>query len=385
MGEPVVTRAVLRRNLGRMANMKFFKLYPEGYITLGDANTVTKITDSNLTQEDNFWKGHYAYIVGSKDERRIASFRSNDDAILPEYEFGAFDTTVADQLEIYSKWPASALHDAINRSIREGSKYWPDVAKFEDMIVQEYKMAYDISSDGVDPTIWRLDQVWVERSISSMTGTVDTAVDSATVQFESGIATSDIDTDWYFSIYYGKCRGHVAPVTAVDTTTNRITWATTSDQASDTGADSTSKFRLWNANKQYLDWYPLDNYRMDAVEYPNVMYLANALPSVYGYRFRFIYRSLENGLDSDDQTTVVPQDYIMYRAMALLHDMPMSDNKADVRQHQQMADYYDRLADMYAQKHRKRTPQVQLRVEGMETGLSSYQSDSIGYPLRWGG
>jgi hypothetical protein len=114
------------------------------------------------------------------------------------------------------------------------------------------------------------------------------------------------------------------------------------------------------------------------------MYLKNLLSGAYGFRFRFAYLGWPSALSADSEETAVPKEFIINKALAILHDSMIGDNRVDRTMHGSTAEYYADRADEYARLHRRRVLAGTLWLDDDEDNprLTSL-GDDIGDPLRW--
>jgi len=390
MTEPTATRQALRRAIALKARMPFFLAYGDTDVALADPTSATiQTTDviyaPSLTQTENFWQNAWVYVSDSAGvygtERRIQAFERSGNKIIPEWPFDTAPAA-ADRIEIYHIWPPSQINSAINDALEEGGEYWPAQTVDESMIVVEDRLAYDIS--GLSVTPWKMLQIRVERSSKSVTGTCTSACTSAVVGVDTDDDLSGIDTDWYVSIYDGPGKGQVRSVISGDTLTNLITVGNSAATYLTTDADSTSKYRWWDADEQWHDWVSLLGIHFNRKDYPDKMYLQNLMPSVYGFRFRQTYLGWPSALSADSDVTSVPKEFVVNKALATLHDSMIGDNRVDRTMHGGTAEYYADRAAEYARLHRRRVLAGSLWQDEDEDGTHvSSAGDDIGNPLGW--
>ena len=122
-----------------------------------------------------------------------------------------------------------------------------------------------------------------------------------------------------------------------------VNWTTT--------PDTTSKWALWDASDEY-EWYRMTAVRFDAKEFPTIMYFPKDYDTVLGMRIRLHYMSGPVELATEGATTVVPKEYILHKALGLLYDMKINDNRADRQRFTALADQHHQLAEVYKQTHR---------------------------------
>ena len=376
MAEPTATRAGIRQAIGRLARMPFYLRYSGGSVILGSTEqTTTQLAAADLTQPEDFWKAQYAWIVESSAERRITEYDVGSTAGMLSLEYALSAAAASsDSIEITSLWPPTQIHEAINAAIATASKQYPDVVTDESLVVEENKLTYSLT--GLTSAPWQILQVYVERPSSGITGQPTSA--AATTITDSAKDFSTNDTDHFVSIYAGAGSGQLRETStgSSDGQLTVATWTTT--------PDTTSFYRYWDAGDQQIDWYRVSDIRFDAVEYPDNLYFSELYAGAYGARIRLQYLSNQNVLASDSDVTAVPILYITHKALSMLHDSLIGDNRVDRGVHASLAEYYDGLADKLLATMPRRKPAGTL-WRGESEGMQSSRSDNIGDPLGWKG
>jgi len=327
-----------------------------------------------LTQPAGFWKGQYAWVIEAKEERRITDYQygSTSGSLSLEYALTAAASS-SDSIEITSIWPPAQIHESIDAAIAQASKQYPSIIVDETMIVEENKMAYALS--GLSSTPWQLLQVYLERNVSGITG--NPTASGATSLTDSAQDFSTCDTDHFVSIYAGTGSGQLRETSTGDSdgVLTVATWTTT--------PDTTSYYKFWDASNQQQDWARITNIRTDAVEYPSNLYFSDLYSGDYGSRIRLVYLSNQNSLASDSDVTTVPLLYVTHKALAMMHDSVIGDNRVDRAVHANLAEYYSNLADKYlAESPRRRPPGTVWHGES-QGSRGSARNDNIGDPLGW--
>jgi hypothetical protein len=180
------------------------------------------------------------------------------------------------------------------------------------------------------------------------------------------------------SIYDGTGKGQLRSFVSADTLTNIITVASWTNVP-----DTTSKYRWWDADEQWHDWAPLTGVRFDSKDYTDRMFLMNPLTGFEGFRFRLFYLGWPSPLTLDSDETSVPKEFIINKALAILHDSMIGDNRVDRTMHGSTAEYYADRADEYARLHRRRVLAGTLWLDEDDEPHVSSVGDNTGNPMNW--
>jgi len=363
MSEPTTTRKALRRAIGLKAGMAFYKKYPANYLKLTagsgtDASSCTteKMYCTSLTQQDDVWNGWYFYLldasttIASGEEREITGFNSQNQYLQVEYPLSIAPAD-SDEFELLITWPAQQIHEEINNVILESWQVFPTVVVDERLIVQEDKLEYSTSDFAVDPAF--ILSIKIEQPGTIYTGYVTSGDTSGPtwVTTDFGLACSDLSTDYYWSFYYGSAAGQSGEIVSGDTDTITVT---SSDLS--VAPDTTTKYAIWKHTEEVDSWYPLEAVRFDQIQWPTNFYLTEGHSSYYGARLQTKYIAGNATLTADDSVTQIPKYYLVNKVLASLHDNLVGDNRKDRQMHAGIAEYYDQLAERYAQKYPKRLP-----------------------------
>ena len=378
---PTSSRAVLRRAICAELGMSFFRRYPS-YLTCDSGSSSDKIIDSDLTQPDDFWKNMWLYIsanvstaTGSAlddnvgEVRLIDGFLNKDNALLLDRVLPQAATN-RDRYEIHDNWNAYEIHNAINRAIRDGAPDFFDVVEDETLILKEDTIEYDISALTYRP--WVISSVYIERPYDAMSGS-PTAT-AATSLTDTGADFSNVAAGWLVSIYDGTGSGQLRTITSVTGTTqlNVATWTTT--------PATTSKYLVWNPSEQRSDWYRVTSARFDKLEYPSTLYLSKLYWGDYGSRIRLTYATDCLELDDDADTTAVPKEFVVYKAIEILAASRVSSAKADREHYAMLEQDYGNRAETFRQKHAMRMDTTLWQEMDFTSPGRDY---SDGNPLDW--
>lgn len=385
MAEPSVSRASLRRSIGRLSRQEFFRKYAKnGYFKATTADT-TEVADTvSLKQSDDYWQGQILYDATIEEERMITAFDAGAHKLIPEFEFST-GISSDDEFEIWSLWPPSAVHDAIDASIEEAWKIFPRTVTNERIIYQEDVTRYQFDSDSLNPftddtypPIGILLSIWIEKSRNAITG-MATGGDSTQIE-DTDMDSPDTtaDTDWFVSIYAGTGVGQLREVSSVDS--DGII-SLSEDLA--TNPDTTSEYALWDVAKgeQEDEWEKLTALNLDRLEYPDWMYLTKTYPEAEGMRFRLRYVAASPTLSADTDEVYIPREYIWYKALSILFASVTIDIGVDRSAYAGLSDYFGQKADKYAAEHGRPMPPMDLWMEEDVSGYTG-AGDQID-PLGW--
>jgi hypothetical protein len=304
------------------------------------------------------------------DVRLITDFAGG--TLTPERALSAAPLA-GDAYEIHDRFSAHEIHSAIDRALFEARNAFFDVVTDETLILEEDKLIYDLTGLSVSP--WIILKIWLERNSTAMQGEVDSAT-STTITDNDG-DFSDVDSNWKIGIYSGTGTGQLRDVASVSdqTITVSAAWTTT--------PDDTSGYTLWDPTDQEWDWYRLRAVRFDQKEYPSYLYLTRRYSSLYGLRIRLQYLAHPSALTSDTATTVVPEEYIVHKALATLYRSRAGDNRVDRQKYLLLADYHDELATKYKSENAFSIPEGTLWEAKDLTWDSSTHPVTSENPLDW--
>lgn len=369
MAESTITLAALRRAIARELQMPFARRYSAGFLDADSGGSTTKFVDSVLAQKDNFWNGSWFYRVASQESSLIRAWESANNSGNLE----AAVTTVAsgDDYEIHTHWNAYEIHHAINRAISDAGRVWPNTVTDETLILQTDKLDYDLTALSIRP--WILAKLFIENRGNVKRGTVVSAT-STTATLESSSLFTDIVTyaNWRISIYEGTGAGQIRTLSASSGAqlTGLTAWTTT--------PDSTSKYALWDSTEDLRGWVMLDTYRTDAKEYPSTLYLAGRYSSHYGMRMRLEYMSMPAELSAEADTTIIPSQYIIPKAISYMYGQMAPDTKVDRDIYMNESERYKKQADEYLALNMPHKPDVTLKRPQRSTDLLE-PSDPLGW------
>jgi hypothetical protein len=355
MGEPTTSRKELRRTIARALQMEFFKRYADAEVALTGTPTTTSLAASSLTQSTtDYWKGGWVYIASGTQlgaERRITTFNPTGDILTPEYPL-AGAPSAGDKIEIHDLWSPAMIHQAINRALKEAGRVFFDNSIDTSLVARKDRTLYDISA--ISPAIWKINQIWIEQVADSQIFQPTAYAEDGevyTLSLPAGIClAADQFNGWLLSIYDGP--GASQQVTISDSTTATLTLAAALDPA----PTSASYARIWDPNSDDRQHYQLTGFRVDDAEFPNKIWLDPLREDLLGYRLMISYAHLPIDLATDSAATTVPQEYIVNKARAYLHEDRMNDNRPDSARHERLAQIYHGRADDYLMRYPRRHP-----------------------------
>lgn len=336
--------------------------------TIGSVVSTTKVTDAGLAQSADYWNQAWFYWGATPDVRLITDFGGGSLTL----EYALAGMSAGETYEIHDFWNANDIHDAINRAIEDSWRAFPDVIVDESLIHQEDILELDLSSLSTAP--WILHQIWSEINTSVIRGTADSG--ASTTLTDSSEDFSGVDSDWRVSIYEGTGKGQLRTVSS-----GTSGGVLTVSSAWTTNPDSTSKYALWDTGEQQTDWRRIPAARLDQLEFPGTLWLTQRYPALYGERIRLIYSAKPSALTTDASTTVVPSEYIIYKACSILHDQAVNSNRVDRQRHASLAEYYENLARDYVERHARQTPANTLWTESDGSGY--FRTVDSADPLGW--
>jgi hypothetical protein len=384
MGAPTVTRAELRKKIGRKLTMPFFKYFNTNP-TADAGSTTAKLVDADLTQVEHYWEGSWIYSPTAEAVRQVISFDAAADTIYPD-RASAFSYATT-EYELLTGWSAYSIHDAINSAISKAFPAFFQVTQDETLVVQDFRLDYALTvgtnaTNGSDGYLtyapYRILSIEVERPSLAKTGGVASS-SSTTVTVETTMDISDVTSAWYVSVYDGTGRGQYRKV--ISKTGQQITISSGSTPWT-TNPDTTSKVHVWDPTDEKRKWTPLWAVKFDRKEWPSVMYLAQNYPGANGCRLRITYIHKPAEMTTDASTTVVPEEFIIPFAISILAGERIPNNKYDRDRYTKMRADYMAEAEEYKRNYYWNTPQGTPWQEEDPVGMVGYFPEP-GDPLGW--
>lgn len=369
MARPTVTRAALRRKIGRELSMSFFRRWDTKSGATSDSD-FSIITDTDLNQQDGFWTYMWFYNPVTGEMRQISEHNAEGHQLLLEYPLSANHAST-DVYEIHEKVNPLDIHDAINRAVRSGFPNFFDMVTDDTLVLQEDRLEYGL--DGLAVAPWIISGVFIEQNSTAITGTA-TAGAATSVTAPGTMVLTDVKSGWNVSVYDGTGRGQVRTVSGVIGQVVSVTAAWT------TNPDSTSKICIWNPDEQYQSWYRMTQVRFNSKEWPDIMEFSTRWSGTYGMRIRLIYAARPLDMTTDASTTIVPEEYIIDKAMAFLYDGRMGDTRVDRSRFAQLAQEREQRAEIYARKRAFRISDIPMWQEHEQAGPRRSMDTN---PLGW--
>lgn len=344
-GVGVASRSALRWSIGQRLGVPFFERYGLGTLTATGGTTTTLIDTANLLQTDNFWTKSHLWHATDSYSRVISAF-SQSAKTLTWLEPAAAAVTSGDEYEIWSRWSAPEVHAAINRALRDAWPYFFTVNDGYLVIQDDLSVNYDLT--GLTPTVKRLAAVFLEYVSSDITGqSVASPGAQDYLKDTSQTFTSD-HVGWQVRIYKGTSAGDYRTVSAlVDSNTLQVSANFTST------LDATSYYRLVDVNEASAGYIPFTNWRLNQMDAPTILRLANHPQALEGYLLRLVYEAEFPDLSGDSSTTTCPQEYIELAAIArLLADRMAQAPYAEVQALAAMQATYVKSLERYVAAHK---------------------------------
>jgi hypothetical protein len=367
MAEYTNTLQALRRAIAIEARMPFFRRFPSGYSEMESGSTTGKIVDSSLTQQDGFWNGGWFYSVETGEVSLIRSFQSNSNTLFLEAPLST-SPSVGDDYEIHSVWNASDIKHYINQAIAEAGRTWHETITDETLILQEDKLTFSLTGFARRP--WIVSRIFIESATNCQRGIVQSAgASTLTVESVPSITTA---SDWRVSIYGGTGKGQLRTVQSVNANEVTVSSAWT------TVPDTTSRYALWNTTDDLYPWVPMDEFRVDAKEYPDILYLNRRFESYWGLRMRIEYMAEPQPLSVETDTTIVPARFIVPMALSFLMGQRLTETKIDKEAYYGESVRYREMAEDFRMRNAPQKPDLSLRSPSPTLSVQSTDN-----PLNW--
>jgi len=354
--------------------MPFARRISYGHATATGGSTTTLIDTVNLKQPLNYWVGQWLFLTTADVTRRIIGFNPLVTTLSLEYALAAAIINGTDY-EIHSVFNALEIHEAINQSINASFPLFFETVEDDSLVICENTMEYSLAT--IVPSVGIVHGVALERPITRIYAIVESYEEGepATVTFQGDNSTADVETGWRLSFYDGTGKGHEFAVLSAGS--NTVTIAPPSIVPV-----NGTKAMLWDPNDQQLDWYHMKHVHFDSKEWPTNLRLYTPIYAYRGSRLRIKYSTMPQALTIDASTTVVPQEYIVPKAVSLLCKTRVGDNRVDRQRYAAMAEEYEKEAENYKKMNRFLLPDTELWMEGSDLP-DQYVQDPQGDPLGW--
>lgn len=393
MAEPTKTRAQLRRAVGQALHMPFFDKFEEGS-TISGTPTTSYLVDTALGESDGYWENMWAIITSgsaSPDVRRIIDHDRSANRLTLDYALSA-TPSIGDSYEIYSGFSPHAIHRKLNDAIEEAFPAFFEMIEAEEFVICTDTFEYDLSTY-LSQSPWRVYAIWLERASRAIRIGKNNVVSSnsglKTIEFESTVDLSDVDSTWLISCFDGDWEnyptldpiGHFDTIASVSgqtiTRNGDSTWPTLG-----AGSDS-CQFLIWKPREQESDWYRVPAARFHPNEFPDTLYLTRSYEGFEGMRVRMIYSAKPSPLSSESSTSIVPEAYLRHKAINLLATDMMSDTRVDRSKWERLASIHFELAEQIKASQYRKAPNTTIWQEKDITEISRGFGDNDGNPLGW--
>ena len=358
VGEPTSTRTTIRQKIARELRMPFARRFNSSSVLTGTP-TALILQDSRLIEEDGDWEGAWVYITSGSaigDVREIRAFMADEDKAHIDYPLT--ETPAAgDSYEIHSVFNAYEIHDAINEAIGEGWPSFWDAITSEELVIQDDTLTYDLSE--LDTAPWIIRELWVEQVLNVIRGTVASSTNTTVTITDSTL--TDVQAGWFISIYDNTGKGQLRTIVSVSG--DEITVATWT-----TNPDTTSFYAIWDPADEKRDWYRIFAAHFDTREFPSKLYLTRRYPALNGMRIRILYLAQPAELSADTDTTLLPNRYIISKALSILQGRMIQDNRADRQKAREVAAKYWEEAEQYKTMKAWSLPPITIWQEDDITG-----------------
>ncbi len=380
MSRPTVTRAALRRAIGLHLEMPFYQIFGEGSnLFTGGSSSVPQ--DTKLVQATGYWNNTWLMALSTGaangEVRKVSTFVNSSGGQLITLDRSISQTPPAASsdpaisYELTTVFSPHEIHSAINRAIKSAFPAFFDVVEDDSLVICTDKMTYDLT--GLTTDIYTPLRVWLETSNSNLSGNVVSSGDTTAVLPDSVDLTS-VDSNYYISIYEGTGAGQLRRVDSVlgQEVTVADEWTI--------NPNTTSKFRVWNPESTGMDWYEIRGVRFSSTEYPNFMRLVGTYSGNEGLRIRIQYVAEPAALFADSDTTIVPEEYIIHKACAILFGNILNNNKADRDKWERSEARHLQMAEEFKQTNRWAIPSQSV---WLAEDPAAYTRSDRGGPLGW--
>lgn len=376
MSRPTVTRQQLRRMICIELGMPFAMRFVHGELFPTGTGTQTTIRDTKLVQPTDFWNRSWAFVRQSSVSLNNAISLIRDFSagmLLLESALG-FETSQTTPYEIHSIFNAIEIHQAINRAIQDSHPAFYEEREDSSLVLVEDRLEYDLSA--LSHPAESISSVAIEQPTSKILGVVgsfNSAPVTSTVT-DTSLNLSNVNNRWLIS-FYGNLngqRGIWCNVTGVNNTTKVISFSTPS--FSYTFANG-MKFMLWNPEHQGHIWHQIRLLSFDRKEWPGILRF-HENHSAHGHRIKIRHATVPIALSTEIDTTIVPQEFIIPKAISFLAASRINDNRVDRQKYAVIAQQKAQEAEIYRRSNFFRRSDIPLWMEGGDSEISDVSSGS---------
>lgn len=341
MPEPTYSRQTLRRLLARDLGMEYNRRTGKDYGQLTSASSGTSMADSALAQQTDFWAGSSLLVVKSDATvncRLIKNFTTAGGIFTLDTSLG-YTPATNDVYEVHSGWDGVDLNNAINRAIEDAFPAFYDFTSDSSIVIQEDKTTYSLSS--LTPHV--LLAAYVEQPKNVIRGVVSANNGGTTLTDSSANWTTNEHAGKLVSIY-ASAQGGTALGTSTTVVSNTATTLTVTFSGTLKIGDL---YALWNPSSEITNWRRLIAGRTDARTWPSALYLTQVYSQHLGMRLMLEYTKRPVSMTLETDTTMVPQEFILNRAAALLYEQRMNDGRYDRARFGDLANRKAQMAEQY--------------------------------------
>ena len=313
------TRAQLRRAIGVITGQPFFRRYGAAPRTATGGTTTTIVDNLTLWQELNYWVGAFAYLPTTDEVRPITAYTPVTWTVT---WLELATAVVAGTLyEIWTQYTPHEVHQAINEALR---KAWPFFFTVNELpIVIRSSFGVDYALAAASPAVRKGLQLWMEHSVSSVTGISAGGVAINQLR-DTNAAFVAADIGMSIRIYGGTSAGDIRTVTAiVNPTTIQVGVNFT------VILTTTSLYRMVDLTAVTSNYQPVRTWDLDKLENPTLLRLTSHPAGYEGCLLRFAYEAEMETLAAEATNTVCPDGFVIPAALSWLMMVKMGSTPAE--------------------------------------------------------
>lgn len=341
----MASRGTLRQSIGQRLGLPFFERFGGTSLTATGGTTTTLIDTVNLLQPDNFWRNSHLWHA-TDSFSRVISASSQSAKTLTWIEPVPGAVISGDVYEVWSRWSALDVNNAINRALRDAWPYFFTVNDGYLVIQDDISVNYDLT--GLSPTVKRLAAVFLEYIGTDIAGQSVATPGAQDYLKDTNQTFTSEHVGWQVRIYKGTSAGDYRTVSAlVDANTLQVSANFTST------LDATSYYRLVDVNAASSGYIPFTNWRINKIDTPTILRLSAHPQALEGYLLRLVYEAEFPDLTTETATTTCPQEYVELAAIArLLADRMAQAPYADIQAMSAMQAMYVKSLERYVETHK---------------------------------